>query len=754
MNLHIGSCRDVDSADVLAEPPKGARCGFFLRLIGICSMLMLIVASVIAVPVTPAADGAGGLSDRPHPRSTPPRPAPMPADISLLDIAILGDVTTVQDIAAIRDRLEVIHGHGSDPGARPDAIEVATDVDLGQNLDQFAVIDALIDLARAEGVGLFLRVKPHPHGIFTKVVVRETKIGQTDRYREIDQTSFCDPSYRQAVASYFSSLARHCAPVPTVLGLGVAICPSGETQYPISDTSLGDFCAPALDAYKAWMNTIGHPVSAWPELPPAIGPDTRIARDGEYYLWALWRSQVLAGVLAESAHAIRAESPRLHIGTFSYLAIAAPAGYGPGIVARDKIFTWYFSGISLDHGFYGRRGQDHSRPVAMPGTLNAVEFDLISAYTDPIHITAFARYFALMNGQARPFLPTWWSPGKTGGWAEGFWAPYSDDLARRMCKEVNDSRRLRGAPSVADVAFISPQISGMGAMASWGPWTSEEWKLSHSDITRHLAAIGANFDVISEDGLTAEQLSRYRLVVVTAPALYPWVRRALAESTVNVLVMGWAGMVTAPDQGDPASAHSWFNDIASWWPTKGAVVRRPAQLHFTADGVCGSLAGQTRTWSSGKSPVTYVRGLGGVPLAFDDEGRAVASRAPWGPKRFIYHFGIPLELRESGRIMTDLEFRSLLTNILTETGCTAYGDLGPLRIYENAQWLLVENPNGTAGTVQEPRGDFQGALPMRLRHRPSPDSLMPGGLLRLDVPAGGSILIPLQGPLVPPTPAR
>jgi hypothetical protein len=94
--------------------------------------------------------------------------------------------------------------------------------------------------------------------------------------------------------------------------------------------------------------------------------------------------------------------------------------------------------------------------------------------------------------------------------------------------------------------------------------------------------------------------------------------------------------------------------------------------------------------------------------------------------------------------MTDLQFREILTAVLREAGCTAYGDLGPLRLYETARWLLVENPNGTTGTVAEPRGDFEGALPVRTQHPPMPEYLTADGQLKLRIPAGSSVVIPLK----------
>jgi hypothetical protein len=134
----------------------------------------------------------------------------------------------------------------------------------------------------------------------------------------------------------------------------------------------------------------------------------------------------------------------------------------------------------------------------------------------------------------------------------------------------------------------------------------------------------------------------------------------------------------------------------------------------------------------------------GKPIATDDEGEAVVAVADWTNGRRVYHFGLPLWLQNAGRLTSDTEFRDLLTTILRDAGCTAYGDLGPLRLYETAKWLLVENPNGTEGTAAAPKGDFEGTLPNRLHRKPSKEFSTEKGELKLRVPAGKSIVIPLE----------
>ncbi|HEX3134431.1 MAG TPA: hypothetical protein VHX44_12705, partial [Planctomycetota bacterium] len=438
-------------------------------------------------------------------------------------------------------------------------------------------------------------------------------------------------------------------------------------------------------------------------------------------------------------------APRLHVSAFSYIEVANPAGYVPGVSRDDPHVTWYFGSISLDHGHYAKRDQDRSRPVVMPGKLVAAEFDLISAYTDPVHMETYARYLWMMGGQPRPFLPTWWAAGKGGGWAEGFWTGYSDELAKRMCQVVGANRHLR-AGSVADVVYISPSVSGMGAMATWGPWSPQEWRTTHTDVVRHLQAVGANFDIISEDALTSAKLARYRLMIVGSPALYPWVREALRGATGHLLALGWAGMVQTPDAHAATGSSSWYNTTASWWPTGGSVVKRPLHVRFGKDPLLGSLAGVERTSERASQPVAYVRGLRGTVLGSDDEDQSVMAVGNFAPGRRCYHLGLPLMLRDAGQIISEPEFRGLLTNILRDAGCTAYGDLGPLRLYENTHWLLVENPNGTTGTVAKPAGDWSGELRVDLlKNRPSPSSLDSKGRLMLTIPAGASVVVPLRG---------
>ncbi|HEX3135722.1 MAG TPA: hypothetical protein VHX44_19325, partial [Planctomycetota bacterium] len=126
-------------------------------------------------------------------------------------------------------------------------------------------------------------------------------------------------------------------------------------------------------------------VTGWPALPPPVVSDSRIANDADYYRWAWWRTQKLGDLIARMSAAIHAVAPRLHVFAFSYVEVANPAGYVPGFSSDDQHVTWYFGSISLDHGHYAKRDQDRSRPVVIPGKLVAAEFDLISAYTDPVH---------------------------------------------------------------------------------------------------------------------------------------------------------------------------------------------------------------------------------------------------------------------------------------------------------------------------------------------------------------------------------
>jgi hypothetical protein len=694
----------------------------------------MMVACLCGLALVQAADGEAGAS------------RPVPAAMATLNVAVLGDIGRASDVDGIEKRLNVIHGPGVDAAVRPDAIEIATDVDLGPELNRFEAFDRAVQLAKSRNLLLFLRVKPHVTGKFEKCVVRETKLKRDGpEYKPNDQISFLDPNYQAAVKKYFRAVATRYAQEPAVLGFSVAICPSGETQYPIDGTFFGDFSSAALNDYKAWMAKLNVTVTGWPELPLHVTPDTRISRDANYYLWAYWRAQRLAQVLGDCAREIRAVAPKTLVSAFSYVEMAPPAGYGPGFLEDDPNFDWYFGSISLDHGMFGQRGQDRSRPETVAGRkLVAGEVDLISAYTDPAHMEAFARYFFLMSGQPRPFLPTWWKAGTKGGWGEAFWAPYSDDLARTMSRVVNESKRLYGSASVADVAVIVPNVSGMGVMAAWGPWASEEFRVCHTDIARHLSCVGANFDLLTEDTLTAEKLKPYRLVVVSSPALYPWVRKVLAGCSAHVLATCWAGTVTAPGPDDLTFSHAWLNNEPTWWATHGTAVQRPARIRFGSEKLAGSLGGKEMTWGKGDKRVAYVRDLAGAAIATDDEGKAVVAVADWTNGRRVYHFGLPLWLQSAGRLTSDTEFRDLLTTILRDAGCTAYGDLGPLRLYETAKWLLVENPNGTEGTAAAPKGDFDGTLPNRLHHKPAKEFLTEKGELKLKVPAGKSIVIPLE----------
>ncbi|HLX61389.1 MAG TPA: hypothetical protein VKX17_08925 [Planctomycetota bacterium] len=166
-----------------------------------------------------------------------------------LNVVILGDIARVTDLDAIEKRLNIVCGPGVDSAIRPNAIEIVTDVDLGPELDRFEPFDRAVQLAKARRLHLFLRVKPHVSGNFETCLVRETKlIRNGPEYKLNAQVSFLDPNYQAAVKKYFRAVAARYANEPNILGFGIAICPSGETQYPIDGTFFGDFSPSALSA--------------------------------------------------------------------------------------------------------------------------------------------------------------------------------------------------------------------------------------------------------------------------------------------------------------------------------------------------------------------------------------------------------------------------------------------------------------------------------------------------------------------------
>jgi hypothetical protein len=312
-----------------------------------------------------------------------------------------------------------------------------------------------------------------------------------------------------------------------------------------------------------------------------------------------------------------------------------------------------------------------------------------------------------------------------------------------MIRQAKAALPLRADRSVADVAVVVPNVGVFGVMANWGPWTSDEFKWSHGEVARHLQGVGANFDVLTEDGLSAAKLAGYRLVVVLGPALYPQVRTALEQCPADILALGWAGTVVVPAPGGKAAANAWHQAPGtSWWPTGGTVARTAPTVRFTDRPELGALRGRTLTYAKPSAKVPHLTALAGTPLALDGEGRAVAAVATWGRRR-VWHVAVPARLSAAGTLFDDAAMGALLDGILRACGCTSYGDLGPLRLYETDRHLLVENPAGISGTVAEPAGDFTGTLPVRTRHAPAPAWLDAQGRLRLTVPAGRSLLIPL-----------
>lgn len=119
---------------------------------------------------------------------------------------------------------------------------------------------------------------------------------------------------------------------------------------------------------------------------------------------------------------------------------------------------------------------------------------------------------------------------------------------------------------------------------------------------------------------------------------------------------------------------------------------------------------------------------------------ARGAAADWTGGRRVYHFGLPLSLRAHGPLLTDAQFQGLLAGILRACACTAYDRLGPLRLHEPRRWLLVENPNGTSGTVET----------LSLPAAPTRTAGLSAGLTVV-VPAEGGVVLTSTGhaPLAP-----
>jgi len=270
-------------------------------------------------------------------------------------------------------------------------------------------------------------------------------------------------------------------------------------------------------------------------------------------------------------------------------------------------------------------------------------------------------------------------------------------------------------------------------------------------LLQDLLELNVPFDLITEGYATKELLDKYKLVIVFQPALYPWLRRALADTTADLLVLGWAGTVAAPgpvellSPVDPKNfdftlTHAWprgQEQKATVFATGGKVIEETAEIKFKdkdhplLQGLAGKSVVCDAPGLNGK-PLPYVGGLNGEALAADADGRSIYAVKGDG-KRKIIHFGGKLwQLDWSGdekHLLSAADEKQFFANIMQYCGIEYTPDAGPLRFMRNRDFLVVEN---TGDTV------YNGPLPAVV----NPASKLPS--VTVDIAPLSSTVIPLK----------
>ena len=499
-------------------------------------------------------------------------------------------------------------------------------------------------------------------------------------------------------------------------------------------TYLGGFGALAKTHYHAFQKRLGREVSQWPD--PSDG-DVSLSPD--YYLWAYWRARAAGDYICRLAHVVRQKDPRAWVGTVNYLETLKLRGLEPAFVETCPDFDYYYSSnlyprVPDTNGWYGGTTFSCTRLNVNGNSkkLKMVEYDLYSPYVDFKRSLVFARYAQLQGILPVPFVlgeyPTGSKPTSFMTKYHGMKAePLTPAVLAQLGENVRETSPLRDTRTENQVALILPTISTFAVLEK-SRWMAQRLQQLSLHLLSPLLALGVPFDFLTEGYASTEILDRYKLVIVFQPAVYPWMRNALAETKANILALGWAGTVAPPGPyqiDGPIEEKSFSMDFSSAWPrlgqtatattifpTGGRVEENDTTVQFSK-GPQPLLAGlenkKIEYAGAGLAgrPLPYVADLKGEVLAKDSNGKTVFSVLK-EKGREVIHLGVMPYFRDrDGKergFFSDVDENHFVRNILDECSVEYFPDLGPLRVMKTSRFLMIENTGDKAwfGTPPKP----------------------------------------------------
>ncbi len=611
-------------------------------------------------------------------------------------------------------------------------------------------------LARFHPVATFSDRSMHPADVILRSKDGREKTGLREQHRTVN---FFDPEF---LAEYRTGLRAavnyYKENNPYVFGYTLMPPEFFYDSEPWPQmTYLSGFSPEAFASYRAFLRKLGRDAKAWPA--PSDGD---ILLDPDTYLWSYWRSRAGADYIASLARVIRETDPEAQIGTMHYVGALSLRGLEPGFVELNPDFDFYYSS-NLYPRVPGKDGLDggttfsytrlnvegHSRKQDL------LEYDLWSPYVDARRAKTYARYAALEGVYPAPIVLGDFPGNKPSNHLTRYHgmkgSPVNPECLKTLAENVNEVRGLHSSEKFSEVALILPTVSLQGLLEK-DRWLPHRLVQQGLHILKPLLELNVAFDFLTEGYVTKELLDRYKLVIVWQPAVYPWMREALAGTKADILALGWAGTVAAPgpksllapiEPGafDFTLTHAWPREAAgrgtTLFPSGGKVVEQETRFRFSdADhpllaGLNGAELAYAVPGLAGK-PLPYVAGMKGEPLASDSAGNAVYTVLKDGGRRIIHFGGLPYQLNADGsekRLFSPAQETRFYRDIMDFCGVEFYPEAGPLRLMRNGQWLLVENTS--------PDKPYSGPLPKAV-HPKAKLSNGPVNIAPLD-----SVLLPL-----------
>ncbi len=610
-------------------------------------------------------------------------------------------------------------------------------------------------LARIHPVATFSNLSLKPKDVILRSKAGAEKVGAREQHRAVN---FFDPDFiREYQTGLRAAVKYYRQNNPYVFGYTLM---SPEFFYDTEPwpqmTYLSGFSPEALAAYRQYSQALGRNQQSWPTV-----SDGDILLDKDAYLWAYWRSRAGADYIAGLARVIREEDPQALVGTMSYVGAQSLRGLEPGFVELNKDFDYYYSS-NIYPRVPGKDGLDGGTTMSytmlnVEGNSqkqNLLEYDLWSPYVDARRAQTYARFAGIESVYPAPIVLGNFPDNTPSNHLTRYHgmkgSAVTPDLLKTLASYMDEAKKLHTSPKVSQVAVILPTMS-LHALLEKDRWLPHRLQQQDLHLLQPLLELNVPFDLVTEGYATKELLDKYKLVIVFQPALYPWLRRALADTTADLLVLGWGGTVAVPGPVELMSPiddknfdfslnHAWprgENQTTSVFASGGKVIEETTQIKFNEmdhpllRGLSGKAIVYDAPGLDGKA-LPYVSGLTGETLAAAADGKSVYAIKNDG-KRKIIHFGGKLwQIDIAGKeksLLSAADEKLFFANVMQYCGVEYTPDAGPLRWMRSRDFLVVEN------TVDKA---YHGPLPAVV----NPAAALPQ--VKLEIAPLESVVIPLK----------